>query len=82
MKAISQGCHRSAPKKRTTPFSAWAMSILFACIAATSFAVEQSVMISTASGWDATSFRLGECLGEIHPLQLIESFAGQTQDQQ
>ena len=54
------------------------MSILFACIAATSFAVEQGVMISTASGWDATSF----CLGEIHPLLLIESFAGQTQDQQ
>jgi len=63
-------------------FPAWAMSILFACIAATSFAVDQSVMISTASGWDATSFRLGECLGEIHPLQLIEPFAGQTQDQQ
>lgn len=82
MKAISQGCHRSAPNKRTATFSAWAMSILFACIAATSFAVEQSVMISIASGWDATSFRLGECLGEIHPLQLIESFAGQTQDQQ
>ena len=54
------------------------MSILFACIAATSFAIEQSVMISTASGWDATSFRLGE----IHPLRLIEYFAGQTQDQQ
>ena len=63
-------------------FPAWAMSILFACIAATSFAVEQSVMISTASGWDATPFRLGECLGEIHPLRLIEDFAGQTQDQQ
>ena len=58
------------------------MSILFACIAATSFAVEQGVMISTASGWDMTSFRLGECLGEIHPLQLIEPFVGQTQDQQ
>jgi hypothetical protein len=82
VKAISQLCHRSEPNKRTLTFSAWAMSILFACIAATSFAVDQSMMISTASGWDGTSFGLGECLGEIHPLRLLESLAGQTQDQQ
>jgi hypothetical protein len=74
VKAISQLCHRSESNQRTATFSAWALSILFAFIAATSFAVDQSVMISTV--------RLGECLREIHPLRLLESFAGQTQDQQ
>jgi hypothetical protein len=82
VKAISQLCHRTDPNQRTATFSAWALSILFAFIAATSFAVDQSVMISTVSGRDGTSFRLGECLGEIHPLRLFESFAGQAQDQQ
>jgi hypothetical protein len=81
MKAISQLCHRSEPSQRTATFSAWAMSLLFALIAATSFAIDQSVMISTVSGRDGTSFRLGECLGEIHPPRLLEFFAGQTQDQ-
>jgi len=61
------------------------MSILFACVAAASFAVEQSVMISTASGADGIyvrSLRFSECLGVLHPLRLIEAPAGPARDRQ
>ena len=75
MKAVSQLPYRSETNKTTATFSAWAISLVFASIAAASFAVDQSVMTSVALGEDQTAFeslRVGDCLGKFQPLQLIE----------
>jgi hypothetical protein len=79
MKAISQLLHRSETNRRTATFSAWAVSLAFAGIAATSFAVDQSVMTSAYLREDQAgvqSLRDGNCL----PLRLIESPVGRTHD--
>jgi hypothetical protein len=84
MKAISQLRRRSEAKRRSETFSAWVMSILFAAIAASSFAVDQSVIASVAFGQDGTEFGslpIGECFREF-PLRLIESLVGKAHDRQ
>ena len=83
MRAISQLPHRSETNRRTATFSAWAVSLVFAGIAATSFAVDQGVMTSLYLGEDQTGFqalRNGDCLGKLQPLRLIESLVGRVDD--
>ena len=83
MKAISQLPHRSETNKRTAIFSAWAISLVFAGIAATSFAVDQSVMMSAVLGEDRTGFQFfgdDEWPGKFRPLRLIESLVGWAHD--
>jgi len=60
--------HRSAANRRCATFSAWAMSIAFAAIAAISFAVDQAAVSSLASGDDP-----GQILGGFDPVRLIRS---------
>jgi hypothetical protein len=79
MKGISQLSHRSETNRRTATFSAWAISIVFAGIAATSFAVDQSVMAWAYLGEEQTGFqplRDRDCL----PLRLIESLVDRAHD--
>jgi len=81
MKAISQLPYRSETNKTTATFSAWAISLVFAGIAAASFAVDQSVMTAAALGEDQTAFEslwVGDRLGKFQPLQLIESLIGRA----
>jgi hypothetical protein len=83
MKAISQLPYRSETNKPTATFSAWAISLVFASIAAASFAVDQSVMMAAALAEDQTGFeslRDGDCLGDFQPLRLIESLVGRVHD--
>jgi hypothetical protein len=83
MRAISQLPYRSKTIKPMATFSAWAISLVFAGIAAASFAVDQSVMTAVALGEDQTGFesvRDGDCLGKFQPLRLIESLIGRAQD--
>jgi hypothetical protein len=83
MKAISQLPYRSKRNKRTAIFSAWAISLVFASIAATSFAVDQSVMTAAALAEDQTRFQSlgdGDCLGKFRPFQLIKSLIGPAHD--
>jgi hypothetical protein len=83
MKAVSQFPYRSETNKTTATFSAWAISLVFASIAAASFAVDQTVMTSAALGEDQTGFeslRDGDCLGQFQPLRLIESLIGRAHD--
>jgi len=60
--------HRSAANRRCATFSAWAMSIAFAAIAAISFAVDQAAVSSPEGGGD-----LGQILSEFNPVRLIRS---------
>ena len=55
MSTTSRFHHRSLAHQRRATFSAWAMSIVFAAIAAISFAVDQTVVSSLAVGgaWSA-----------------------------
>ena len=83
MKTISQLPHRSETNRRTATFSAWAISLVFAGVAATSFAVDQSVMTSAYLGEDQTGFQSlpnGDCLGQFQPLRLIKSLVGRVDD--
>jgi hypothetical protein len=83
MRAISQLPQGSETNRRTATFSAWAISIVFAGIAATSFAVDQSFMTSGYLGEDQTGFQSlpnGDCLGQFQPLRLIESLVGRVDD--
>ena len=75
MSASGQLCHRSAANGRRATFSAWAMSILFAVIAATSFAVDQTVVSSQAAGGE-----LGQSLDEFGPARLIRSLIDSASD--
>jgi hypothetical protein len=83
MKVISQLPYRSETNKPTAAFSAWAISLVFASIAAASFAVDQSVMTAAALAEDQTGFeslRDGDCLGNFQPLRLIEALVGRAHD--
>jgi hypothetical protein len=83
MKSISQLPYRSETNKATATFSAWAISLVFASIAAASFAVDQSVMTAAALAEDQTGFeslRDGDCLGNFQPLRLIESLVRRARD--
>jgi hypothetical protein len=60
--------HRPAANRRYAMFSAWAMSIAFAAIAAISFAVDQAAVSSLAGEGD-----FGQSLGEFNPVRLIRS---------
>lgn len=60
--------HRSAANRRYATFSAWAMSIAFAVIAAISFAVDQAAVSSLAGGGEP-----GQILGELNPVRRIQS---------
>jgi hypothetical protein len=68
MGATGQLRHRSVAKQRRATFSAWAMSIVFAAIAAISFAVDQTMVSSLGAGDD-----LGRSLGSLSPVRLIQS---------
>lgn len=62
----SQLRRRPTANRQRATFSAWAMSIVFAAIAAISFTVDQTVVLSLAAGGD---------LGELsNPAQLIRSW--------
>jgi hypothetical protein len=66
MRADSQFYRRPITNGRRATFSAWAMSIVFVAIAAISFTVDQTVMVSLAAGGD---------LGQLsNPAQLIRSW--------
>jgi hypothetical protein len=67
--------HRSLANQRRTTFSAWAMSIVFATIAITSFAVDQTVVSSLGTGGD-----LGRSLAEFGPVRLIQSLIETASD--
>jgi len=75
MSASGQLRHRSAAHERRATFSAWAMSILFAVIAATSFAVDQTVVSSLAARGE-----LGQPLDEFAPVRLIRSLIDSASD--
>jgi len=68
MSATSQLRHRLVANQRRATLSAWAMSIVFAAIAAISFAVDQTVVSSLGAGGD-----LGQFLDEFSPVRLIQS---------
>ena len=68
MSATRQRRHRSIANQRRATFSAWAMSIVFAAIAAISFAVDQTMVSSLGAGDD-----LGRSLGAFTPVRLIQS---------
>jgi hypothetical protein len=83
MRAISQLSDRSETNRRMAKFSAWAISLVFAGIAATSFAVDQSVMTSAYLGKDQTGFqslRDDDCVGKLQPLRLIKSLVSRVDD--
>ena len=66
MSANSQLRWRPTATRRPATFSAWAMSIVFAAIAAISFTIDQTVVLSLAAGGD---------LRELSsPAQLIRSW--------
>ena len=66
MSANLQLRSRLIENRRGATFSAWAMSLVFAAIAAISFAIDQRVVTSLAAGSD---------LGELsHPAQIIQSW--------
>jgi len=67
--------HRSPANRRCAAFSAWAMSIAFVAIAATSFAVDQAVVSSLAGGGDP-----GQILDEFNPVGLIRSLIDRVGD--
>ena len=75
MSTTSQFRHRSLAHQQRATFSAWAMSIVFAAIAAISFAVDQTVVSSLAVGGD-----LGQPLGELSPVRLIQSLIDTASD--
>ena len=68
MSASSQLRRRPQATTRRATFSAWAMSIVFAAIAAISFAIDQTVDLSVAAGGGH-----GELSG---PAQLLHSWIG------
>ena len=68
MSATGQPRHRSVANQRRATFSAWAMSIVFAAIAAVSFAVDQTMVSSLGAGDD-----LGRSLGTFSPVRLIQT---------
>ena len=68
MGATGQLRHRSVANQRRPTFSAWAMSIVFAAIAAISFAVDQTMVSSLGAGDD-----IGRSLGAFSPVRLIQS---------
>jgi hypothetical protein len=83
MKAISQLPYETETNKPTATFSAWAISLVFASIAAASFAIDQSVMTAAALGEDQAGFeslREGDCLGKFQPLRVIESLVARAHD--
>jgi hypothetical protein len=83
MNAISQLPHRSEVNRRAAAFSAWAISLVFAGLAATSFAVDQSVMTSAYLGEEQTGLQSlwsDDCLGQLQPFRLIKSLVGRIDD--
>ena len=66
MSANSQFRRRPTANRRRATFSAWAMSIVFAAIAALSFTIDQTVVLSLAAGGDLRELSA--------PAQLIRSW--------
>jgi hypothetical protein len=75
MRATGQLHHRLVANQRRPTFSAWAMSIVFAAIAAISFAVDQTMVSSLGAGDD-----LGRSLAAFSPVQLIQSLIDTASD--
>lgn len=74
MSATSHLRYRSVNQRRAT-VSAWAMSIVFAAIAAISFAVDQTLVSSQGVGGG-----LEQSLGEFNPVRLIQSLIDTASD--
>ena len=62
----SQFRPRPTANKRRATFSAWTMSIVFAAIAAISFTIDQTVVLSLAAGGDLSEWS--------NPVWLIRSW--------
>lgn len=62
--------------RRPRAFSAWVMAIVFATVAVVSFAIDQTVSLST--GAEAESDLNPPSL--LHPIQLIESLIDATSE--
>jgi hypothetical protein len=75
MSATSHLRHRSGANQRRATVSAWAMSIVFAAIAAISFVVDQTLVSSLAAGGG-----LEQSHGEINPVRLIQSLIDTAAD--
>ena len=75
MRASKQLRHRSVANPRRAAFSAWAMSIVFAAIAAISFAVDQTMVSSLGTGDD-----FGRSIAAFNPARLIQSLIDTTSD--
>jgi hypothetical protein len=75
MHASSQLRWRPQANTRRSTFSAWAMSIVFVTIAALSFAIDQTAVLSLSVGDD-----LEEAVGDFSPVRLIQSLIDATSD--
>jgi hypothetical protein len=75
MSVTSYVRHRSIANQRRATVSAWAMSIVFAAIAAISFAVDQTLVSSLAA---AGGFE--QSLAEFNPVRLIQSLIDTVSD--
>ncbi|MGC2200040.1 MAG: hypothetical protein WA633_07835 [Stellaceae bacterium] len=61
--------------RRAGTFSAWAMAIMFATVAMISFAIDQTVSLSTGSAQNESPPP-----SLLHPIQLIESLIDAASD--
>jgi len=75
MSATSRLRHRPVANQRCATLSAWAVSIVFAAIAAISFAVDQTLVSSLGAGDD-----VGQSLDEFSPTRLIQSLIDASSD--
>jgi hypothetical protein len=83
MIANSRLRQRLEANKRPATFSAWAMSVVFAAIAVISFAVDQTVTLSDAAGFDRDGVRaprMGEGVAGFGPVRLIQSLIDPASD--
>jgi hypothetical protein len=75
MNASSQLRWRPQANSRRATLSAWAMSIVFVTIAAISFAIDQTAVLSLSVGDD-----LEQAVGDFSPARLIQSLIDTASD--
>jgi hypothetical protein len=75
MGAVSPLRHRPVANHRRAMLSAWAVSIVFAAIAAISFAVDQTLVSSLGAGGD-----VAQPLARFSPARLIQSLIDAASD--
>ena len=74
MSPKSQLRHRSSYDTR--PRTAWALALAFVSVSLISFAVDQTVTLSSAAAEGRIEFQarpIGEALAEFNPVRLLES---------